>query len=758
MYLCGRHVLRVHVPKPSSCHFGSRGKLLDPVQRIAIPTSTLHHEIPQKRLLPPRRQPADIFSVLCDVGKNPRSLETDRTISSTELYTELRRQSLHSVARLPAATYSNILEEAYRAHSELIDIMCNDIAKFYLGTDQERTNLLHSILENADLSKMQPNTLVLAVDKLADKPSASVIGKFVRFIVDTEGQAMFKPLVQRLHALIMDSLLQYRVPSGARALVYRPPALVHTALLFTFKLVTSSENHFATELFHILYQRGFIPSGLIHDNIAAQNDSNAVIPSSLIRTSIHWGWRPLAVKMLLHLLRISQPDNQLVFELAVDTSYALLNPSIKQDVRSLTPLFREMHRLAPIPATLVRQFYNSTAEHMLGEEAAAFYSFSRSPDVMKQHQYPAPQGMALTWLMHHLATASKKTYLSRILAAEVVESNLLLVPQFRARFICLTASMGYSSLARELWSQYSFGKDKHLVIGNSALMLRMTSLYAYLIRRTNQKLQHANNDEQRELLASQLQDLVAFRDFVLWSYRKQHGSLKEAPHNVITSLARACFIVGKVTEGLDAFKVLLKRKELPDMYDVNVILSAIAQRHPRSAASIVKQIKERGIQPDAVCYATVMHFAHMHNDKQLVLQMMHHLRGLDRKQLSLKSVAALIRMSLAFTVDGTKASRHQILQDVMDIIMKLTENKFLASPQTGKYLVITSLREDDPVMAYRFWYLLLREGADWKDTEQVYQRRLVSHRIRLHCSLGRLKREDAEPMLRRLKGAPGVKR
>ncbi|KAF8636002.1 hypothetical protein AX15_000163 [Amanita polypyramis BW_CC] len=756
MFLCRRQFLRVHFANFNVHHFDVRKTLSHAVRPITASDSSTRLDCARRgpQLQSPPKQSSgapsnqlstnDILSTLCEVGKGSPSPKASPLIHAMELYAELRNRNLDSVAKLPVASYFRILDEAYS--NELIDVICKDIVELFKGTGEERRKLLHLILLQGDLTKLRVDTLLSALHAMERTPY-KVVERLARFVAEHDERATIEPLARQLYPLLLGCLRHHYVPSGAQSLAYYPPSLVHAAFGFAHKLIILSFEQLAVDLLHFLFNRGFIPSEAIYDS----KDPSNVVSGALVRASIHWNWKQLAAKTISHLLRNAQPFDQPLFELAVDTSYALLDTPRNQDIRACRYLLVEMHRLAPIPSGLVRKFYNIAAEHIQGKEAASFYLFSRTTTVTMQHRYPPPQGTALTWLMHYLVTTSRKLYLSRVLATEVVEENLPIDPQSRARFITLVASQGHSTLARNLWIRYSIGKDSYLVAGNSALMLRMTSLFAHLIRRASSRLRRGR---EIEALGHEIHDLVAFRNRVLWSYRRYHGSLMNAPHMVITSYARACFIVGNVREGFKAFSIMLRRKEIPDMYDINVALSAIARYQPCLAASAMAQLKDRGIQPDAVSYATVMHYAERYDDSELVQEMIHLLRHMDKRQLDLKSIAALIRSTVAFKDDETRTLQHQKLQDAMDIITSLTSNQFIPSPQTGKYLVVSSLRADNPVMAYRFWELLLRESAEWDDHKQRFQRQLIRRKLNEHRQLGLLGNEEVEQMMEKLSRHP----
>ncbi|KAF8895438.1 hypothetical protein BD779DRAFT_1434491 [Infundibulicybe gibba] len=411
--------------------------------------------------------------------------------------------------------------------------------------------------------------------------------------------------------------------------------------------------------------------------------------------------------------------------------------------------------MTPVPDGVVRQFYHHASQCNQGEEAEILYAFSRAPNTMNSHMYPPPHGTALVWLMEHLATKSRRTHLSRTLAAEVAENHLPIPLHSRARFLSLTAARGYGTLARVLWERYSTGKDKITVVGNSALMIRMVSLFNHLAQKmAPRKRDRTGNAGPRQ---HDSEDFVDFTNHILSEYRHCHQPLSNAHHRVLTSLARAYFILGESAEGFNTFKILMERKEIPDIYDVNVALTAMAEHHPRSAARMIQRMIEKGLRPDAVTFGTVMHHALLHNDMDLVADMIARARELKDVRMNLKSVAALVRASVAPNDDNFRANQRAKLEGAMSIVKSLMKPHSISSPQTGKYLVFASLRADEPVMAYRFWKLMVKDSTEWNDREQQFQRRLIAQMIRKHHKRCRLDNNQTLAMLSQLNRAPGIK-
>ena len=61
------------------------------------------------------------------------------------------------------------------------------------------------------------------------------------------------------------------------------------------------------------------------------------------------------------------------------------------------------------------------------------------------------------------------------------------------------------------------------------------------------------------------------------------------------ALARAYLMTGQIAAGFRTLRVLLDRKEVPDLHDVNVALTALSAYHPARAATMLERMVEQGI-------------------------------------------------------------------------------------------------------------------------------------------------------------------
>jgi len=294
-----------------------------------------------------------------------------------------------------------------------------------------------------------------------------------------------------------------------------------------------------------------------------------------------------------------------------------------------------------------------------------------------------------------------------------------------------------------------------MVGGNAATMLRLVSVYMSTTRKVQVQLAETINKERREgttedtqamreMYEDRSKDVSTFIQSVVAEFRRTQEPLADAPHFPLTSLARAYFMLGNVAAGFETFRVLLDRKELPDLHDINVALSAMAEYTPEGAAKMITRMIDNGVQPNAVTFGTVIHFAALSKDTQLVSSLIKQARLIDQGQLTLKSVQALIRASIEMEDDPELLVAN--LQRALEIIRSLTRSQLLCSPHTGTYCIKSALKVNNPVLAFKFWRLLVEGKFAWADTQHIMLRRLIAQQIDRHHEAGLLTEERAKVM------------
>ncbi|TFK73602.1 hypothetical protein BDN72DRAFT_166749 [Pluteus cervinus] len=662
----------------------------------------------------------------------------------------------------PPQTYIRVISEAIQSGEPFVaGTVLTDIAELDQRTVVE---LFNAVLVSCDIKALPNEAVVSALTRLQERQitldglTPQALERLLKFLTkELKVCPGDDTLLSLLCPIILTRIRKHHAPYGAYALTYHPPSLVHASFYVISKLLQLSQSDLALEFFRVLVDQGQIPSEAIKESDGSPAHFDVIIYSALVRASLHWNWRSLTAMLLRSLLALPDTRSSSVNTLVVDVIYALLDTPTVGDIRSCNALIRKMDTISPVPDGLIRRLYTSALQLNQGHEAEALYAFTREERVLAHHSYPPPHGGALPWLLNHIASRSNRTYLARQLVNDVVDKNLSIPVQFRAQFISNAASKGFGSAARTLWERYTTDADpdRAAIVGHSALMIRMISLFSHIRKRT--KLEEdsvADENPKAGLLLERSKDLNEFLDRILFEYRQHHEPLSKATHHALTSLARACFILGRFTEGFETFNVLLRRKEVPDLYDVNVALTAIAERRPQYAAILIDRMIERGMVPDMVTYGTVLHHALLHKDEALVEEMVRRARGQKGAMLSLKSVAGLVRARVAG--GGSVASQRSKLEEAWVILSRLKATDFVSSPQVGKFLVFSSLRAQSPSLAFNFWKLLLRESTAWNDREQVFQRKLIREMVQEHQREGLLDEKEAADMLVELRKRGGI--
>lgn len=716
----------------------------------------LQKPLPLHLLLPKRTQRPSQEGYDCgesEAAGKPKSYMVG-TYEHIDAYETLRSRDVTSVNDLPAATFIRVAKDAFEARlPDVMDHLAGDVVDNFLGSEKDRLQIVSSIIEFAAarplLSHTRLHSLLAILESsgsLADLKDLTVVQLTKTMVARLSEDSDSGSSLSILLSLLDRSL---RWPSsratGTGAVSYQPPAVVQLSYHLIQTLLRARRDREAIDIFRVLVKRNNIPPEAVRETNSASTDSSFIILSTLVRSCLHWGWRGSAVELCKILLLAKMLPSAPVTELTVDVLYALLETPGSADLDRFSFLIRKLDAYSVDfrpPHGLIRLFYESAYKLDAGRSAETLYEHTQSTDVASQHKYPSPQGRALTWLLSQLAVTSRNIYLSRRLANYVVDSCEPIPLQDRARFIAIAASSGYGLLARALWERYTVGRERNAVLGNSTVMLRMVSLYSHTIRKTGSLLDGVTKEEndgvdeavklERSLYEDRMEEITTFIHLLVAKYRRIKEPLSTASHFDLTSLARAYFMLGDVSAGSDAFKALLNRKEIPDMYDINVALSAMAEYDPRRATGIINLMIQRGLQPDPVTFGTVIHYASIHKDAELVSTLVHKAYEADNGQLTLKSVQALIKAAIHMDDPSLGTS----LEHALEIIQSLIDSNLFCSPNTGNYCVAASLNVQKPVLAFKFWKLLVRNKVEWNDIQHSLLRRRIAGQVLKHSRLG----------------------
>ncbi|KAJ3717106.1 hypothetical protein C8R42DRAFT_711816 [Lentinula raphanica] len=461
-------------------------------------------------------------------------------------------------------------------------------------------------------------------------------------------------------------------------------------------------------------------------------------------------------------------DPQLL-DLITDTLYATLRTPNIAELELCVDVISRVHSLGPVQDGIIRLVYTAASECGAGQAARRLYAFTREPVIAREHHYPGPQGRAILFLMNFLTREKGNPHLARALANEVVEDEPFLAANDRPKFLILVAGQSFGMAARTLWERYAVGKDSISVVGNNALLTRMVRLFTRMARLIEADLpdedepsfdtlqgelarrvdvditsNHAISDNPKSSLDPSQRDtnrkpsiaelreradnIKQFVQRVIEAFVLAHNPLAHATHANLSSLARAYFVAGEFAKGFEVFRHLIRRREVPDLHDINIGLSALAEHNPRSAANMIQVMIQRGIQPNSVTFGTVVHQALVHGDMHLVGDLLQLARQAGNIQLSPQGLFSLTRASVTLE-EGSGTRKSAPLKDALELLKSLPDSGRLSSPDMGKFMVFAALRENEPVLAFEFWKLLLRCSSEWDDREQVFIRRLLRQTI-----------------------------
>lgn len=551
----------------------------------------------------------------------------------------------------------------------------------------------------AVLSVIQPPAVIL--------PPSTIAHLVHRFTSPKQSENVDQHLMSIYpHILLHLKRLQRADP---RAVRYAPPDIVRSAFRFlNVFLPISREN--ALGIFTILTDTYHIPSGAMVESSSSQT-LEQIISVSLVKASLYWNWYDIAEDIMSRLLLQTSTPDSFIIRHATDCLYTLLISPSSMGLNRCLNLIRMLHPHAPVPDNIVRQFYDSALEVNATDVARDLYEFSKDSAVLEAHSYPVPQGRALAWLMTYLAKRTRKDQLARALASDTVKQGLTIPMDQRAKFISIVAEKGFASSARALWEHYACGKDDVIIHGNASLLIRMTSLFIHVA-----KTQEAKGDLSLGMASR------SFAYHILDKFKQHHAPWDAAHHGMLTSYARACFIVGKNTEGFKTFKALLRRRELPDMHDINVVLSAIAEQAPTAAAGMLKKMEKQGVKPDAVSIGTVLHYAAMQGCERIREEMIRRAMEIENIHSDVGAFGALIRGVVQMKDSDTSEQRNMKLEDAWKLVCRFTECGTQTSTQIGNYLVSSALQAENALLAYKFWKALLKESAEHNDPNQRGQR------------------------------------
>ncbi|ESK95796.1 pentatricopeptide repeat-containing protein [Moniliophthora roreri MCA 2997] len=688
--------------------------------------------------------------------------------------TPIKREGERQDANSAGHYYRCFATAADEGNDSAMNVLVKDMLCKFRGSEKEKREFVSWALFNADFARFRGQTVLDMLNFLERSSGVRNLSpqdfKYLAIQISTRlhPSAADQALVNVIFMPVLSELQKVGVvPGGGYGVTHYPPQIVYLAFALLSKLLAVDDHEKALQLFRLLFERSYIPPESVQATPTSSQNFKLIMSLTAARACIHWGYRTFAHRLIIGILP-SGPDTQQspagseATSLATDFLYSTLTSPRRPEFSSCIDLIIRLHPVSPVENGIIRTAYACAAQHNYAHDATRLYAFTRQLDDGTKQLYPAPQNDQLLWLLKYMAAERGLTHLARTLVTEVTEQAIFLPVRLRADFIATVASQGFATCARKLWERYSTGKDRQTIVGSAAVMVRMMSLFSSLIRQKEEALveleqRHSGaaflDNQDDRVLEERISDLVRFVDKVLSEFVRSHEPLESAQHENLTSLARAYFIMGDVNKGFDVFKIILDRKEVPDLYDINTALTSLAERHPRSAARIAERMIERGLKPDSVTVGTVVHHALLRKDLELVQDVVTQGSNSWGVNFDMKTISSLLRASVGKDFDVFGGSVRSRLEEAFDIITSLRgpNASIVSSPQMGKYMVYESLRAREFEIAFKFWNALLRGNAQWSDEEQVFIRRQIAKGIRKQ---GKSAKQNLRWMLRQLREPP----
>ena len=605
------------------------------------------------------------------------------------------------------------------------------------------------------------------------------------------------PIYSMIYPELITALTTCPVPSRNMSLRVSPMQLQWTLFKIIARLAQQEEFDVIMPILDALVHNGKIPDSAMQE--LPSSGFAQIVFTILLRCCLDWGWRSRAAHLLLRMpdwdKAKSPAFDKVVHQVTAFVLQAEEELASPQLAASLMIRIVNNRDAVTVSDDTVQQFYALMHKHGLTREAQAFYDLTRSNAVLAAHRYPPPQGASFIWLLKD-SIWGKVLRTTRALVREVAEGHVDVPPLSRAYVVTEASVHGFMTYARTLWTRW---EQDVFVIGDAGVNLRLVSLVVSRIASIESKAESiamANADgaktinlgngaqppavlglpgnvtsspsrgrrdspklsdpgdavtEQKNTptFDEQVAEYRAFAEHVVETFRRCHEPLDRAHHRVLNALARLHIMTGDPTEGFAVLKIIRDRNQTSDMRDVNVALSALVHTSPRAGARMLSRMIELGLQPDAASFGTVIHQAALHGDMPLVTSLIARARQVGITKLDYKTIGTLIRAAISTPCDGASPHRGQ-LENVRELVDQLVEAKIIPSPQMGVDCVHAALRADDPVTAYRFWQLLVKDKIEFMDYKQRALRSRIGRAIGRQLYAYKLSEGTANRMLSEL--------
>jgi hypothetical protein len=209
-------------------------------------------------------------------------------------------------------------------------------------------------------------------------------------------------------------------------------------------------------------------------------------------------------------------------------------------------------------------------------------------------------------------------------------------------------------------------------------------------------------------------------------------------------------VLGNVAAGFHCFRILLRRLEKPDIVDINVGLTALAEYNPRAAAAFLATMLHYKVQPDEFTFSAITHHAMIKDDLDLCTELALQMKETLAPNSNFQPFYSMASASVAERIDDTPQRRIMRLKTVLRVLetMKYPQDRFMMCPEVGRSLIRASLPHY-PQVAFEFWRLVFKD-IPRKDAGYYGQIQLIRNGLRKAWNLGHIEEIDLKKMLSEL--------
>ena len=631
------------------------------------------------------------------------------------------------------------------------------IGKIILADETTRANKLHFALLSVSLPRLPPRMVVSMLRIVTtflgrEYHSTRLIDRIIPLIMNSSPN-----IAQELVDLIFPSLLfnlqniqPQQITTGT------PSPFVFTSFTLLRWLIPRSQEK-GVELYKILVDEGHVLSTTLQDENVKSGTLHTLVYAPSIKTCAQRGWTKLAAEFLDDYLKSGKCSQTLGNDLALELVGYLLDTPSENDLYECCSLIERLHTVQPVPDETIRDFYAIATQSNLSRPAERLYLFTRDMRINKTHNYPLPQGPSLVWLAEDLVSDDSTRPLFESLVNEAHEhhQDVSIPAPHQPSYLKLVVGEGFGLIAQSLWEKWAQGISGEVIRGSPEILVRMIRLTRSLTRKQGERLKllercETPNSAEIDVSKEILNAISSFANKVLEAYIALHQPLRKADHFILTSLARAHLVHGNISDGFNCFRILLRRMEKPDIVDINVGLTALAEYQPRAAAAFVASMIHYDVQPDEITFSTIIHHAMIKDDLDLCTEIALQMKETLEPNSNFKPFYSMASASVVARARDTRQRQVTRLKTVLKVlrIMNYPLNRFIMHPEVGQSLIRASL-PDYPEVAFEFWELVCK-GMPRDGDEYCSQVREIQKALRKAWNRGDIEGIKMKEMLSKL--------